>query len=128
MATGAHLQQRASYAEHPAMFRNNPLLFILFVALIPVFGLGLLLLGIWYLISIMDHISIDGGKVRYSHGLLSKDRTELDVPAIRSVRIRQTLFQRIFDTGDILIFTAGDTPEIVIKGVPHPHRAKELLS
>jgi uncharacterized membrane protein YdbT with pleckstrin-like domain len=117
-----------SYSAHPAMFRSNPIVFILFVALIPAFGLGLLLLGIWYLVSISDHISIEGGKVRYSHGLLSKDRTELDVPAIRSVRVRQTLFQRMFDTGDILIFTAGDKPEIVINAVPHPHRAKDLLS
>src|SRR5215207_4791320 len=106
MASGARTQEPGTYAAHPAMFRNNPLGFIICVALIPAFGLGLLLLGIWYLYSISDHISVEGGKVRYSHGLLSKDRTELDVPAIRSVRIRQTLFQRIFDTGDILIFTA----------------------
>ena len=109
------------------MFRSNPLGFIILVALVPAFGLGLLLLGLWYLVSISDHISIEGTKVRYSHGLLSKDRTALDVPAIRSVRIRQTLFRRIFDTGDLMIFTAGDKPEIVINGIPHPHRAKELL-
>jgi uncharacterized membrane protein YdbT with pleckstrin-like domain len=122
------MSDRRAYAAHPAMFRNNPLLFILFVVLIPVFGVGLILLGIWYLVTITDHISIEGDKVRYSHGLLSKDRTELDVAAVRSVTVRQTFLQRIFDTGDLLIFSAGDQPEIVIKGVPHPHEAKALLS
>ena len=35
---------------HPVMFRNSPLLFILFVLFIPI-GLGLVALGIWWLIT-----------------------------------------------------------------------------
>ena len=119
--------KQPAYSAHPTMFSNEPLRSIILVVLIPFFGLGLLFFAIWYLLSITEQIIIEDGKVRYSYGLLSKDRTELDVPAIRSVRLQQTLIQRIFGTADILIFTAGDRPEIVIRGIPDPHRAKELL-
>ena len=37
------------YSEHPVMFKNNPLGFILSLLLIPVFGLGLLILLSWHL-------------------------------------------------------------------------------
>jgi uncharacterized membrane protein YdbT with pleckstrin-like domain len=109
------------------MFRNNPLFFLLCLALIPAYGAGLALLLIWWLRSISDHIQIAGGKVVYTRGLLSKDLTELNTATIRSVRVRQSFFQRIFSTGDLLIFTAGDKPEITISGIPHPHDAKKLL-
>jgi uncharacterized membrane protein YdbT with pleckstrin-like domain len=116
-----------TYSAHPAMFRSNPLGFILALALIPAFGVGLVILLVWYLMSISHHIEVASDRVRYSHGLLSKDRVEIAVSSIRSVRVRQSLFQRIMSTGDLSIFTAGDQPEIVIKGIPHPYDAKRLL-
>ena len=36
------------YSQHPAMFRNNPIVFIIFLILILVFGVGLLLFIIWH--------------------------------------------------------------------------------
>ena len=37
------------YAEHPVMFKNNPIGFIVSILLVPVFGIGLLILLAWYL-------------------------------------------------------------------------------
>ena len=37
------------YEAHPAMFRAQPLRFILFVLLIAAFGIGLLILLYWYI-------------------------------------------------------------------------------
>ena len=37
------------YSEHPVMFKNNPLGFILCLILIPAGGLGLLILLTWHL-------------------------------------------------------------------------------
>jgi uncharacterized membrane protein YdbT with pleckstrin-like domain len=44
------------------------------------------------------------------------------------VRVNQSLFQRIFGTGDVEIFTAGDDPEITAKGMPDPNEIRELIS
>ena len=43
------------------------------------------------------------------------------------MRVNQTLFQRMFGTGDIEIYTAGDAPEVTLRGMPDPHRIRELL-
>lgn len=117
----------ASYSERPRMLRDNPIGFLLSVALIFVFGLGLLILLIWYIRCISDRLEVRGGKVTYSHGIFSKDRTDLNVASIRSVRVYQSLQQRIFKTGDVFIFTAGDKPEITVKGLPNPQLVKRLL-
>ena len=46
--------------------------------------------------------------------------------SIRSVRVYQSLFQRMFGTGDIEVYSAGDNPEIIVKGMPDPARIREL--
>src|SRR3954471_4646540 len=96
----------AVYSQNQAMFRDNPIMFLLMILLIPVFGLGLLVLLIWYIRTKTTLLEIDAsGKVSFVRGILSKDRVELDARSIRSVRVKQSLFQRIFGTGDIMIFT-----------------------
>lgn len=109
------------------MLRDNPVGFLLCVGLIAVYGVGLAILLIWYIRCISDRLEISGGRVTYSHGIFSKDRTDLSISSIRSVRVYQSLQQRIFRTGDISIFTAGDKPEITIKGMPSPHLVKQML-
>ena len=116
------------YESNPSMFRNNPLGFILCVILIPAFGLGLLILLIWYVLTKAEKLTVTSQDVLYEKGLLSKSRSELRIASIRSVRVNQSLFQRIFGTGNVAIYTAGDVPEITAKGMPEPNRIRELLS
>lgn len=114
------------YEAHPPMFRNNPLLFSLCVVLIPV-GVGLIALLGWYISSRARKLTLTSEELRYEEGILSKNRVEVRLSSIRSLRVNQTFFQRIFDTGDIEVFSSGDAPEITIKGVPHPARIRELV-
>jgi uncharacterized membrane protein YdbT with pleckstrin-like domain len=97
------------------MFRNLP------------FGFGVLILAIWYVRCLFDRFTIANGRVTHSHGILSKSDTEISISSIRSVKIHQRLLQRIFRTGSVSIFTAGDKPEIVVHGLPDPHVVKQLL-
>ena len=46
---------------------------------------------------------------------------------IRTVKIKQSFFQRMFGTGDLDIYTAGDSPEAVLMGLQDPHEIKSLL-
>jgi uncharacterized membrane protein YdbT with pleckstrin-like domain len=116
------------YDSNPPMFRNNPFGFIISILLIPAFGLGIIILLVWYVSTKAQKLTITTQDLLYEKGLLSKSRSELRLTSIRSVRVNQSLFQRIFGTGDVEIFTAGDDPEITAKGMPDPNEIRELIS
>jgi uncharacterized membrane protein YdbT with pleckstrin-like domain len=116
----------SQYSENPAMFRNNPLGFILAVLLIPV-AIGILILMYWYLKCKGTKLEINGDEIVLEEGLLSKERTELAISGIRTVKIKQSLFNRLFGVGTVAIFTAGDNPEIQAHGMPRPEVFRELV-
>ena len=116
-----------NYSENPSMWKNSPLGVILCVLLIPAFGLGLVLLLIWYARTKAMKLEVEGRDVILEQGLLSKSRTELNTDSIRSVKVSQSLFNRMFGVGKVEIFTAGDSPEIVAPGMPRPHTVRDLI-
>ena len=115
------------YSEHPVMFKNNPLGFILCVILIPAFGLGLLILLYWYVMTRASKLTVNEKEIIYEKGLLSKEHAEVSISSVRTVKIKQTFFNRIFGVGTIEIYTAGDNPEIVASGLPDPNKLRELI-
>jgi uncharacterized membrane protein YdbT with pleckstrin-like domain len=122
------MEETILYRENPPMFRNNPLGFILSVLLIPVFGVGIVILVWWYIQVKSRLLTITDTELRYETGILSKTHNEFRLDSIRSVRVHQSLWQRMFGTGNLEIFTAGDTPEVTIAGVPDPARVRELVN
>jgi len=122
------MSEQIRYQNHPPMFRNHPIWFIFSLALIAAFGLGLLILVAWYVKSKSEKLTITETELKYEKGILSKSRSELRLTNIRSTRVNQSFFQRILGTGDILIFTAGDSPEVTAKGLPNPHKVRELVN
>lgn len=115
-----------TYSEHPVMFKNNPLGFILALLLVPV-GLGVLIFLWWHLQNKSSKLSVDGNEILYEKGLLSKERSVINIDSIRTVKVKQSFFNRIFGVGAIEIFTAGDSPEIEVAGLPEPNRIRELI-
>ncbi|QFY90585.1 PH domain-containing protein [Magnetovirga frankeli] len=109
------------------MFKNNPLGFILCLVLIPAFGLGLLILLWWYLQTKSSRLSMNDSEILFEKGLLSKERAEISINSVRTIRVKQSFFNRIFGVGTLEIFTAGDSPEIVATGMPEPNRVRELI-
>jgi uncharacterized membrane protein YdbT with pleckstrin-like domain len=114
------------YSAHPAMFKNNPLGFILSLLLVPV-GIGIIILLWWYLQTKSSKLSVDHNDILYEEGLLSKNRSEISIESVRTVKVKQSFFNRIFGVGLIEIYTAGDSPEIAAKGMPDPNRLRELI-
>ena len=114
------------YEAHPPMFRNNPAGFVLSLLLVPV-AIGILILLVWYVKSRSERLALTAEELRYEKGILSKSRSELRLAGIRSVRVHQSLFQRMFGTGDVYIYTAGDEPEVTLKGMPDPNELRELI-
>jgi|TARA_B110000967_G_C18355321_1_gene303314 uncharacterized membrane protein YdbT with pleckstrin-like domain len=115
------------YSEHPVMFKNNPLGFILCLILIPVGGLGLLILLTWHLRNKASKLTVNDNEILFEKGLLSKERSEVNLASVRTTKVKQSFFNRIFGVGSIEIFTAGDSPEIVAIGMPDPNKIRELI-
>lgn len=112
------------YDENPAMFRSSPLLFILLLISV----VGIIGLGIWWIKVKGERLAVSDREVLQERGLLAKQRTQLNLASVRTVRISQSIGQRIFGVGDIEIFSAGDYAEIAIRGMPDPTRVRELVS
>ena len=117
-----------TYSSHQAMALAQPIRFALCVLLIAAFGFGLLLLLIWYLTSRHARLEIGNGRVIWSKGLLRKDRVELSIASIRSVRVNQDLIDRFTGIGEVLLVSAGDRPEVVAPNMPDVERIRRLLT
>ncbi|UVW35953.1 PH domain-containing protein [SAR92 clade bacterium H455] len=115
------------YSEHPVMFKNNPLGFIICLILIPAGGLGLLILLTWHLKNKASKLTVNDNEILFEKGLLSKERSEVNLASVRTTKVKQSFFNRIFGVGSIEIFTAGDSPEIVATGMPDPNKIRELI-
>ena len=74
-----------------------------------------------------DQLVIKDDEIVWTHGLVNKDYTEISMGSVRTTRISQTLLQRIMNAGDIEIYTSGDNPELVVKGLPDPSEIRRLI-
>jgi len=113
------------YSNNPSMFKNAPVLFIVYVGLIAAFGIGILL--IWYLQTKSTKLTITNKDILLEKGLLSKDRSEVSIKSIRTVKVKQSFFNRILGVGAIELYTAGDLPEIEVKGMPDPNKVRDII-
>src|SRR6185437_16055557 len=74
------------YEAHPTMFRAHPFWFIGCIILIPVFGLGVLLLLYWYIHTRQTALTVTDSELLYERGILSKDRTSVSLKRLRRAR------------------------------------------
>lgn len=116
------------YSRHPSMFRNRPILFLVFVLLIAVYGIGLLLFILWLIRCLGTTLTVTDKRTTLRSGLLSKRITEIWHRDVRNVLVEQSFFQRIFSVGDLGISSAGGSDiEIKAYGMPAPYRVKEIV-
>lgn len=116
------------YEAHPAMFRARPFSFILCVLLIAAFGIGILILLYWYILTRATQLTVTDHDITYERGILSKDRTSVALRQVRSVRVAQGFINRIFDVGTIEISSTGDEPEFTVKDLPDPHEIRDAIA
>ena len=68
-------------------------------------ALAFLWLLVWFVKTKMDHLVIKADEIVWTHGLLSKQYTEIAQTSIRTVRVQQSILQRLMGAGDVLIYT-----------------------
>ncbi|MEW5421668.1 PH domain-containing protein [Amorphus sp. 3PC139-8] len=114
------------YSAHPSMFRSRPLTFLLCIVLIPV-GIGIVALLVWWLFHRATTLTVDDDRVILDRGLISKEHIEIELSSIRTVKIDQSLLDRLLDSGTLRVYTAGDTPELQMKGLPDPAGLRQAM-
>ncbi len=122
-------QETVLYHEHPAMFQNAPVKFVLFVVLVPVFGLGLALLFFWWLDTRAKALIVTEKRTILRRGIFSKSLNDIKNDDVRNIQVSQTFFQRIMGVGNISISSAGQsTVEIYAKGMPNPDSVRQFIN
>ena len=94
--------------------------FVFFWLIIP------LIVALWKRRALVLRVYDD--RVSLEKGVLSKNFTEVFIKDIRTINIKQSLIQRIFKIGDVMIATAGTSGyEHFAYGLPAPKRIKDLI-
>jgi uncharacterized membrane protein YdbT with pleckstrin-like domain len=122
------MSEKILYKDNPAMFRNRPILFLICCVLIFAYGLGFLILLIWWLQCWGTSLTVTEDRVSLRKGILSKYTNDVLIPDIRNVLVGQNVFQRIFGVGSIGISTAAQSGlEIEVVGLPNPQKIKAII-
>ncbi|QBQ55207.1 PH domain-containing protein [Nitrosococcus wardiae] len=114
------------YEANPSMLRMNPFLTVFSILLIPL-GIGIIVLLWMYIKTKMDKLTIKTDEIVWAHGLLNKSYTEIHMSSVRTVKVNQSLLQRMLNAGDVVIYTAGDNPEVMIQGLPEPDKIRDYI-
>jgi|SRR6185436_4506713 membrane protein YdbS with pleckstrin-like domain len=72
-------------------------------------------------------LDVDGDRLRYESGLFSKTSRIMELAKVQDVRFDQTFGQRIINTGDLSLETAGETSRIVMPSIDRPKQVAEHI-
>ena len=112
----------------PAMFRSRPITFAIYFVLIPLFGLGLILLLEWWLRCRSQTLTVTTRRTTLCSGILAKHLNEIAHRNVRNIMTKQSLQQRIFGVGAIGISSAGTSRvEIQLDGIRNPISVKSTI-
>ena len=73
-----------------------------------------------YIASMSSKLIVDGDKLRYESGLLTKHTRTIPVGKVQDVGVQQSVGQRMFGIGAISIAAAGDANRLVMQNVDNP--------
>ena len=79
-------------------------------------------------LSFLSYYQITTERVRIIHGLLGKNRDDIELVRIQDIDLKQSITERALGVGDILINSADPTlPETRLNNVKHPEEVHEIL-
>ncbi|MEM7315764.1 MAG: PH domain-containing protein [Planctomycetota bacterium] len=121
------MNEEILYEEHPSMFRNHPVAFVL-TSLLCLVGVGFIIFFFWWLDSIGTKLTVTNERVTLRKGVLSKSLVEVWHRDVRNVQLHQSFGQRVFGVGKLGISSAGQGGvEIEVAGIPDPEGVKSLI-
>jgi len=97
---------------------------LLGIVLLPLFGIGLILLAWVYVIYRTTEIAITNKRIIAKFGFISRSTIEINLPKIESLQVDQGVLGRMFDYGTVIVAGAG-TPNLSIPGIAAPLRFRK---
>lgn len=97
---------------------------------VPWWTIGVSLIPVLYIILQRSSVEfiIKHDEVTLEKGLLAKASVEIGMSQIRSIEVRQTVFQRMMGVGDLLVASSGTSAyEIIVPGVEEPKENRDLI-
>ncbi|MFP3883272.1 MAG: PH domain-containing protein [Actinomycetota bacterium] len=70
---------------------------------------------------------ITNERLIYRAGFIAKHGTELPLEVIQNVAFNQTIFERVFGTGDLMIESAGTHGQTRYRDIPNPEGVQSLI-
>jgi uncharacterized membrane protein YdbT with pleckstrin-like domain len=116
------------WVASPAMIRNRPVWFMLSVLLIAAYGVGLVILLLWWMSCRSTVLTVTNKRITLRTGLLTKRITEIMIRDIRNFQVEQSMMDRISGIGSIGISSSGQSGvEIAIAGIARPYKIKTIV-
>jgi hypothetical protein len=79
-------------------------------------------------LSFTRHYQITNERIRVTDGLLGKDREDVELVRVQDIDHRQSLTERAFNLGDIVIRSHDQSnPEIILENITDPQQVHEIL-
>jgi uncharacterized membrane protein YdbT with pleckstrin-like domain len=73
-------------------------------------------------------LTISGEKLRYETGLAAKSTRIIQLAKVQDVRVIQSVWQRIFDVGDVSVETAGESSRLLVENLDGPQQLAEEIT
>lgn len=97
-----------------------------FPSTVPFLAIGLLPVFLAIFVAIrhihrrMTKITISTDRVHFEQGLLSKTTRTVELAKVQDVRVNQSMWQRIFNVGNMSLETAGSASRILMDSIDRP--------
>ena len=92
------------------------------------------LVVVWFVLVIAGFVRwwttqhvITNERLIYRTGLISKKGTEIPLEVINDVTFKQSMIERIFGSGDLMIESAGTHGQSAYTNIPHPEKVQKLI-
>ena len=124
----ATTQAETAIFELKPAYRAQLGLLVWGVLLLPVVGLGLILLArAWYLVA-STRYRLTTQRLFAQTGLIAKNLEEVELFRVKDVTLRQGVLDRLLGVGTVTVLSTDDTaPELELAGIRDPLAVKEAL-
>jgi uncharacterized membrane protein YdbT with pleckstrin-like domain len=109
------------------LYRTSKTIFIGDVLLMPII-IGFFLFFSHLITYFSQSIKVTNDSIELKKGIINIDKTEVPHSKINSVQVKQGIFGRMFNFGDVIMSTGNDTSGIKFRHIESPNELKESLS
>lgn len=114
--------------RQPSMWRTHPIWFTACILLIPAYGVGLVILGIWWLVTYNRELVVTKARSRKRTGILANETTELEHQDVKNIQIQQGAIHSLTGVGTLRLSSAGQAGmELSMHGIQDPEGVRDLV-